>query len=80
MTKQDVIFNLQSICCNLYEMKDEIILSFEDFNHEGITEVIVDFQQDNCVKAYLNHKNADIFHIEYKSINDEIEVVFVEVH
>ena len=60
------------------ELRNEIIVAFEDYSFEGITEIMVDFD-GNRIYAYANHINAPVFILYWKNSFQVITIKNVEV-
>lgn len=80
MKIDQVLYNLKSIVATESELRNEVIAAFEDYDYKGVSDIQVEFEEYAVIRAYANHDTAPTFYIEYKRINDECEVTFVEVH
>jgi hypothetical protein len=78
MTHEQIIKNLQAIQCEESELKNEIIIAFEDYNYRGITEIITDFSVKNEVRAYAASQYAPNFVIGYTQKDGICKVKCVE--
>lgn len=76
MTEKEVLYNLQKLIGTHYDY-NEIICAFEDYEENGINEVIVEknlsSQLYNYI-AYINTKNSREFFIKVNKMNKIIEV------
>ena len=77
---EEVVKNLQTIMCSESELRNEIIIAFEDYNHKGVCEIQVEFEGNETIRAYANHDTAPTFYIEYEQKDEVCKVKFVEVH
>jgi hypothetical protein len=68
MKNENIICNINAIRnVDLEDINDDIICAFEDYEYEGVSEIIVSTPDDsnpNHLNAYANHKDAPIFSID----------------
>jgi hypothetical protein len=79
MTNQEIMKNIQAIKCEEGEFKNEIIAAFEDYEYQGITEIIVDFSQKNEARACAASQYAPNFVIGFTEKDGICTVKFVEL-
>lgn len=82
MTNQEVIKNLLAIRVTEMELKDAVIEAFEDYEYNGIAEILVVIEESvpTIVRAYANHNQSPIFVFEYKLIDGKTEIKSIEIH